>query len=68
MLCWQFNKADFLCPDGVDFIDFSVFGLAWLSEDGQPKWNRRCDISDPIDDIIDELDLDVFCDNWLVGK
>ncbi len=66
-LWWQFNKADFDCPDGVDFIDFSVLASAWRAEDGQPKWNHRCDISDPNDNCIDELDLKVFTDNWLFG-
>ena len=67
-LYWQYILGDFVCPDGIDFIDFSVFGLAWLSEDGQPKWNHRCDISNLNDNIIDEFDLDVFRNNWLAGK
>lgn len=67
-LAWQLPVGDFVCPDGVNFIDFSVLGLAWLSEDGDGNWNPLCDISEPNDNIIDTLDLDVFSDNWLVGK
>jgi len=49
----------------VDFKDFAVFAAAWRSEPGDDNWNAACDISTPIDGIIDELDLAVFCDNWL---
>lgn len=49
----------------VDFKDFAVFAAAWRSEPGDDNWNAACDISTPIDGIIDEFDLAVFCDNWL---
>ena len=67
LLSWEFNAADFVCPDGVNFIDFAVFGLAWMSTALDINWNPVCDISDPNDDIIDGLDLDVFSGNWLTG-
>jgi hypothetical protein len=67
LLSWQFNKADFDCPDGVDFIDFSVLASAWLTEQGQGQYNADCDISLPPDDAIDAKDLDVFSDHWLTG-
>ena len=52
-----------------DFKDFAVFALAWFSDDTPTaNWNPNCDISLPPDGIIDELDLDVFTDNWLSGK
>ena len=63
----EFNTVDFACPDGVDFDDFAIFGLAWRSEQGDGNWNPDCDISDPKDSVIDELDLVVFVDNWLAG-
>lgn len=31
-LVWQIPPADFVCPDGVDFRDFSVFASYWLKE------------------------------------
>ena len=64
---WENYAADFVCPDGVNFIDFAVFGLAWMSTPLDINWNPVCDISDPNDDIIDGLDLDVFSGNWLTG-
>jgi len=55
-------------PDGrVDLYDFAILGSAWLSSPGQINWNPVCDISEPNDNIIDELDLSVFCENWLEG-
>lgn len=51
----------------VDLVDFAIFASAWLTEDGDTEWNPDCDISDPIDGIIDELDLAVLVDNWLAG-
>ncbi len=68
-LWWEFVTGDFVCPDGVDFADFAVFSLAWLSDaTSVGNWNPRCDISEPHDGIIDEPDLSVFIDNWLAGK
>jgi hypothetical protein len=67
-LAWSIAAADFVCPDGVDFSDFAVFSLAWLSDDTPTgNWDPECDISEPADGIIDEFDLDVFIDNWLTG-
>ncbi len=63
---WQIPLlGDFVCPDGVDFIDFAVLGSAWMSEPDKGNWDPECDISDPNDDIINFLDLAVFTENWL---
>jgi hypothetical protein len=51
----------------VDFIDFSIFALSWLSEEGDPAWNPKCDISNPADGVIDASDLAVFAEWWLRG-
>jgi hypothetical protein len=67
LLSCQFIGGDFTCPDGVDFVDFAILGSAWLSNNIDPHWNPICDISEPKDNLIDELDLAVFCDNWLQG-
>jgi hypothetical protein len=32
-LIWQMLSADYLCPDGVDFIDFSFLSAHWLQTD-----------------------------------
>ena len=48
--------------------DFAVLSLAWLSDDTPSgNWNPDCDISEPPDGVIDELDLAVFSNNWLEG-
>jgi len=63
----QLIKGDFE-PDGdVDLYDFAVLALAWLSSSGDGNWNPACDISDPNDSVIDELDLEVLSENWLEG-
>lgn len=64
-LVWQIPVADFICPDGVNMLDFAVLGLAWLSDPNDSNWNPACDISEPNDDIINVLDLAVFTENWL---
>ena len=51
----------------VDFYDFAVLAAAWRSEQGDSNWNPACDISVPNDNVIDELDLEVFAGNWLAG-
>jgi hypothetical protein len=68
-LRWQIppalSRGDFVCPYGVDFADFAVLASAWQSEPSDPDWNPACDISQPKDNFIDELDLAIFCENWL---
>ncbi|MDD5064807.1 MAG: GLUG motif-containing protein [Phycisphaerae bacterium] len=65
LLWWQFNMADFTCPDGVSFIDFAILANVWLSDPTQVNWNERCDIAEPQDSVIDILDLAVFTQYWL---
>ncbi len=50
-----------------DFNDFAFLASAWLTQKGEPDYNPNYDISDPEDGVIDELDLAVFCENWLEG-
>jgi hypothetical protein len=59
--------GDFAGGCDVDFIDFVVLGLAWGSEPGDGNWNATCNISEPNDHVIDELDLEIFVKNWLLG-
>ena len=63
----SYYPGDFVSPYGVDFLDFAVLGLAWYSQPGDGNWNAICDISEPNDNVIDELDLEVFAENWLAG-
>jgi hypothetical protein len=67
-LRWQIPPiGDFICPDGVDFVDFAILASAWQTEPNDAGWNLICDISQPKDNVIDEHDLSVFCENWLEG-
>jgi hypothetical protein len=66
-LAWSIPAGDFMCPDGVDMIDFAVLGDAWMSDPNMGNWDARCDISEPADEVIDGLDLGVFVGNWLEG-
>jgi hypothetical protein len=64
---------EFVCIGDFDgdgqenFVDYAVLAYAWLSEPNDYNWGLNCDISEPNDNVIDERDLAVFCENWLVG-
>jgi hypothetical protein len=64
---WGFPLGDFICPDGVNLLDFAILGDAWLSDPNTANWDPACDISEPNDNVIDGLDLAVFVNNWLEG-
>ena len=49
----------------VDFRDFAVLANAWHSRPGDSNWDANSDISAPADNVIDEKDLMVLCENWL---
>jgi hypothetical protein len=56
-------------PDGnVDGLDYALFALAWLTGEGDEKYNPWFDISEPSDNFIDEKDLNIFVQNWLRDK
>jgi hypothetical protein len=59
--------GDFAGGCDVNFPDFSVLGLTWRKENGQPGYDPNCDISLPADGIVDEKDLKICTDNWLAG-
>jgi hypothetical protein len=64
LLWWQFISGDFLCPDGVNFIDYSFFADHW--QDTNCGDANDCDRTDlDFSDNVDEGDLKIFCDNWL---
>jgi len=44
-----------------------IKGMGFALPPTDANWNPFCDISDPHDGIIDELDLAVFTNNWLTG-
>jgi hypothetical protein len=57
--------GDFYRDGVVDFKDYAVFAAAWGTEPGDGNWNAACDMSTPIDGVIDEYDLAVLSENWL---
>ena len=56
-LVWQITAAVFLCPDGVNFIDYAYFMDVWNTSDP----NADLDFSG----AVDWGDLKIFCDHWL---
>lgn len=64
----QVISGDFELDCDVDFFDFSILSNAWLSGFGDGNWCLPCDISEPNDNVIDILDLQVLISNWLEGK
>jgi hypothetical protein len=68
MGAYEFNYAymgDFDYDCDVEFGDYAILGLAWLTESPDENWNRFCDIGAPDDDYIYWSDLKVVADNWL---
>jgi len=63
-LQWQILPADFFCPDGVDFIDYSFFSNHWLMTDCNDF--NDCDSTDfDLSGCVDGNDLKTFTDFWL---
>jgi DNA-binding beta-propeller fold protein YncE len=62
---WQIPVADFLCPDGVNFIDYAFFAEHWLETpcDAGNDWCGGADL-DQLGDV-DGTDLGLFVDEWL---
>jgi hypothetical protein len=67
VLLWQIPATDFLCPDGVDFVDFAFFASHWLDSRCNTG-NFYCEGTD-VDQsgLVDVFDLKIFCDLWLEG-
>jgi hypothetical protein len=59
--------GDFNVDGDVDFVDFALFATAWQKTSADPNWNTVFDISSPKDNIVNNLDLGVFAQNWLNG-
>ncbi|UCF42966.1 MAG: hypothetical protein JSV99_10335 [Planctomycetota bacterium] len=62
--CGESIVEDFNGDCFVDFFDFGYIAEAWKSGPDDDNWNAACDISEPNDDFIDELDLRVLVDLW----
>ncbi len=67
MLEWQFILGDFVCPDGVDFVDYAFFAQHWLDTNCADSNDcQRTDFNES--GTVDLNDLSMFVDNWLAGK
>ncbi len=65
-LAWGFPLGDFLCPDGVNFFDYSFFASQWAEENCGAS--NDCDGRDlDLLGSVDIRDLRIFADNWLSG-
>ncbi|MHC4109859.1 MAG: GLUG motif-containing protein [Planctomycetota bacterium] len=63
-LVWQIPLSDFLCPDGVNFVDYSYFAEYWLHTNCAGSNNcHRTDIN--FSGTVDMADLEIFCQQWL---
>mgnify|MGYP001566675041 CR=1 FL=1 len=56
--------GDFVQNCSVDIIDLVLFSDAWLSSAGEADWCPQCDISDPQDNLLNELDFAPFASHW----
>ena len=56
--------GDFVQNCSVDIVDLVMFCDSWLSSLGDPDWCPQCDISDPQDNLINELDFAPFAEHW----
>jgi hypothetical protein len=64
-LLWSIPAADFVCPDGVNFADYSFFAQRWLNTDCA---NNNCDGTDfDFSGTVDIADLAIMCEYWLKG-
>jgi hypothetical protein len=59
------QPTDFFGDGIVNFTDYSIFATAYLNEPNDENWNQDCDIAQPVDNIIDMLDLAWFVNEWL---
>jgi hypothetical protein len=63
---WQIPIADFVCPDGVNFFDYSFFAGRWDEENCGAS--NDCDGRDlDLLGSVDIKDLRIFAYNWLAG-
>ena len=59
------NPADINNDHRVEIDDFSALAAAWLTSPPDPNYNPACDMADPADSDVNELDAAVLAANWL---
>jgi len=67
VLRWQIPLGDFVCPDGVNFLDFAWFAAHWRHRDCGAI-NLDCDGADfDKSGSVEFRDLAIFAEHWLAG-
>ena len=67
VLLRQIPITDFLCPDGVEFIDFAYFAARWHRQGCTPA-NGNCEGADADgSSTVDFLDFEIFAKRWMLG-
>ena len=51
----------------VDTDDLVIFLEAWLTIPGDTKWDDRCNVAWPVNNLIDLNDFAVFASQWFIG-
>lgn len=64
---YQISNADACSDCVIDFLDYAVFGSAWLTRPGDTDWDINCEFSVPADGVIDIYDLQILINDWLAG-
>lgn len=65
-LVWQILIGDFICPEGVNFVDYLFFANNW--ENMNCPDSNDCNGTDlDFSGEVGLLDLKIFCDQWLQG-
>jgi hypothetical protein len=65
LVCDSYRQSDFNKDCLVNISDLSIFASAWLSEQGQPHWDARCDIHPAAGDgKIEYADFCVLATLW----
>ncbi len=60
-LNWEWSKADLVCPNGVEFVDFAVLAASWA----QTAAGLKADLDGS--GTVDIADIAIFVQDWLTG-
>jgi len=66
LLWWQFTSGDLVCPDGVDFADYSHLAERWQDTGCDAVYDcYHADLD--FSGVVDWADLKILCGQWLQG-
>jgi hypothetical protein len=64
-LLWEIPAGDFVCPDGVSFVDFGYLAARWGDVCCSCDHCQGADLD--LSGVVDWPDVKIFCDDWLEG-